>query len=873
MLRDETNGGVRKAKGASADRASSRPGAPPSAQPRSATSRRLPRSAASKSAPAPCPAKPVAASPRPPVPTPISSLRGDVSELRPDARFVEDVNHGDRQPDLEAACGEASSGSAPPVATDSSGREFTAKRVELILQQLDALPVLSAIAVQLLELTSDDTSQGKDVVRLVTSDPALSAKVLKLCRCSERGRGLNVTSVERAVLLLGFDALRSAVLSVQVFEMFDGVESPGGEIRGQAAVFDRLMFWQHSIAVACACESLAGAGGLCQGLNKADAFVCGLLHDLGVLALHVLLPRSFDRVCEFAEMHNVSLDQACRRIIGLDTHTAGRRLAEHWRLPHSMSDVLWLHGQRLESLPELPHKPQIALVTLADAMARQQCLAPAGHGPRGEDVNALARQLGLSSELIQDVCGRLHERVAERAASLGLHKSHDAAVMLRAISRANETLGRINDNMRQRAVLARRQAHTLNAITQFHDSASPGGSVVTVMGKVVRSAAGVFEGNFFAMLYQARIDDAWQLIQFSSDGRPVRSELIVPPPGSTAVSDLADDTHVSMQVLAMLPWLSDYLGDAHDLRDVQLLPLRCGWGVNAVLLHDCAIDGREAREQLDALSRTWAAAIAAAAQHEGAKRLGEQLAESNRALMDTQEELARSQALAAVGEIAAGAAHEMNNPLTVISGRSQLLKTRLRDAEQRLMAEQICEQSHRLSNMITALRMFAEPTNPNRREIILQQLLDSVLKKVRARYDRALPIEVVVGQALERIWMDPDQIGGAIAELLHNALESEGSTHVELRVQIEPADDRLKIQVTDNGSGLTPHVLAHAFDPFFSAKPAGRKPGLGLAQARRWVEAHGGQIALENGKVGGAVATIRLDRWRVPSSNQRREVA
>ena len=93
-----------------------------------------------------------------------------------------------------------------------------------------------------------------------------------------------------------------------------------------------------------------------------------------------------------------------------------------------------------------------------------------------------------------------------------------------------------------------------------------------------------------------------------------------------------------------------------------------------MLLHDCPIDGREAREQLEALGRTWAAAIAAGAQHEGAKRLGEQLAEANRALVETQNELTRSQALAALGEIAAGAAHEMNNPLTVISGHRFVLR-------------------------------------------------------------------------------------------------------------------------------------------------------------------------------------------------------
>ena len=82
---------------------------------------------------------------------------------------------------------------------------------------------------------------------------------------------------------------------------------------------------------------------------------------------------------------------------------------------------------------------------------------------------------------------------------------------------------------------------------------------------------------------------------------------------------------------------------------------------------------------------------------------------------------------------------------------------------------------------------------------------------------------------------------------------------IELRAHIDRLDDRLIIQVVDRGPGLSEHALAHAFDPFFSEKLAGRQPGLGLTKARRFVEAHQGKLTLENGASGGAVATIRLD--------------
>jgi signal transduction histidine kinase len=311
------------------------------------------------------------------------------------------------------------------------------------------------------------------------------------------------------------------------------------------------------------------------------------------------------------------------------------------------------------------------------------------------------------------------------------------------------------------------------------------------------------------------------------------------------------------------------------------------------LLHDGDLDDRQDLDQLEALSRTWAAAIAASAQHEGAKRLGEQLAESNRALVETQDALARRQALASLGEITAGAAHEMNNPLTVISGRSQILAAALTDMHQRRMAQQIVEQSHVLSDLITALREYSAPGAPNPAPVDLNALLATAVEEARSAHasrrrggesgDASSPaqnrrteqtaslpaIQVVVEPGLPLAWLDAEQMGRAIRELVRNALESESCTHVEVRAQIDPVNDRLRVQVVDDGSGLSHHALAHAFDPFFSAKPAGRQPGLGLSQARRIVEAHGGQITLENAPNGGAVAIIRLPEWRVPIAERR----
>src|SRR5438034_35115 len=154
------------------------------------------------------------------------------------------------------------------------------KRVELILQQLEELPTLPAVALRVLEVTSREDSSAKEVVELISSDVALSARILELVHRADAGVRGDVSSIERAVVLLGFDAVRSAVLAVSVFNTFSGA---GRERTTQH--FSIEEFWKHSVAVACCSELLAEelitTYGKDAGIDPSEALVCGLLRDLG----------------------------------------------------------------------------------------------------------------------------------------------------------------------------------------------------------------------------------------------------------------------------------------------------------------------------------------------------------------------------------------------------------------------------------------------------------------------------------------------------------------------------------------------------------------------------------------------------------------
>ena len=318
--------------------------------------------------------------------------------------------------------------------------------------------------------------------------------------------------------------------------------------------------------------------------------------------------------------------------------------------------------------------------------------------------------------------------------------------------------------------------------------------------------------------------------------------------------------------MGILPWVGEYLTKSQDCGQVFLLPLACGWGTVAVLLHDQST--LPPVTQLQALTQTWGASIAAAIQHEGAKRLGEDLAEANRALADVNHALADAQAkllhsesMAHLGEMAAGAAHEMNNPLAVISGRSQQLTTTLSPGSKEQQAAQtIVDQSYRLSDLISAMRMFADPPPVKRRPTDISMLLDAVVKGVDNELPNTKskkPISLQFKTDIPPISIDPDQLSQALADLLLNAMQASPKSSVHVTASMG-SERRLMIQIVDDGKGMDEYTLSHAMDPFFSSKPAGRQMGMGLTRAQMIISAHQGKLALHSSPKAGTIVTVTI---------------
>jgi putative nucleotidyltransferase with HDIG domain len=740
------------------------------------------------------------------------------------------------------------------------------KRVELILQQLEELPTLPAVAVKVLEVTGDDKSTLNDVVRLIASDPVLTTRILQLVHRADLGVRGEVSSIERAVQLLGFEAVRSAVLAISAFQAMGGEAQP---VKGH---FSREEFWKHCVAVACCAELLADAVKR-DGVNPSEAFICGLLHDLGKVALDAILPKSFSRVVEAADLLRGNIADLERQIIGLDHMVTGKRLAERWQLPAVIRDCAWLHGQHPSALPATVRQPRMVnLVTLADLLVREQHLGYSGNYTFGVSRQPLLDACGLTQPQVDHAMARLVNQIEPRAQALGLGRASSGELYQQALAQANRELGRVSGQLAAKNRRLSVRAKFFDALSNFQAELRPDAPPQTVLTAIAQTAVSVIGVDCVAAFSLPPTQPYAETLLCDGKGDVFETTLIDLPdnaarpvkgaPGDGPVLACGED--MDWFVSAVSPRLLD---DQRFWICLEADGVCIGgvvWGAPAGEAQRLSTQVQE----LSTIANGWGLALRTAQIREEARSLSEQLAEANRRLHTAQSEILRSKMMVSIGEMAAGAAHEMNNPLAVISGRSQLLASQLSDPKLKASAQLVFEQSHRLSGIITDLMDFAKPQPPSPRESDLTEIVGNAVREAKQRHDPSdRQVEVTMGE-VPAVNVDPRQVTSALQEVLDNALQSteSGKGHVGVHAAFDPYSSRVVLTVSDDGCGMDEETLKRAFDPFFSSKRAGRRRGMGLAKALRWVEASGGSIRLES-RPGQGTRTVLLLPAVVKQSN------
>jgi signal transduction histidine kinase len=249
------------------------------------------------------------------------------------------------------------------------------------------------------------------------------------------------------------------------------------------------------------------------------------------------------------------------------------------------------------------------------------------------------------------------------------------------------------------------------------------------------------------------------------------------------------------------------------------------------------------------------------------REAAESLARANRDLRESGEKLRRAERLSVLGEIAAGLAHEIRNPLAGMKGALEIVSGRVSagtpEAE---FAEIAAREARRLEGLVQEFLDYARPRPPRLQPGELPRVLHRALSLLGPEAEAArVTLATAVDDAADGPSVDPEQFQQVVVNVLLNAIQaSPRGGRVSVRYRRD--EDRGVIEVTDQGPGVPPEAAARLFEPFFTTKERGS--GLGLAISQRIVSAHGGEIRLEPAPGGGTRVEIGLpiERQKATSS-------
>jgi signal transduction histidine kinase len=314
---------------------------------------------------------------------------------------------------------------------------------------------------------------------------------------------------------------------------------------------------------------------------------------------------------------------------------------------------------------------------------------------------------------------------------------------------------------------------------------------------------------------------------------------------------------IAIPALLLILWMTRrYL-----LQPIRLLKEgAAAWKIGD-LSHRVSFRGRDELGELRDAFNEMAATLGA--QHADLAQKQLDLEESFRRNREAQAQLSQSERLASLGTLAAGVAHELNQPLMLIRGYAQRLLSRKNEVGQKAREEIeiIEEETGRMMRIIRHLKDFSRRSTGEHQEVDINAIVRSSLALCSEQL-RLHNIEITVDldDPPPRVWGDPIQLTQVFVNLITNAreaIEEVGGGALVVQTCSTQAHS-VEVSFADTGHGIEPEVLPRIFDPFFTTKAAGSGTGLGLSIALGLAQAHAGQITVDSQSGRGARFTVQL---------------
>lgn len=209
------------------------------------------------------------------------------------------------------------------------------KDANALLDRVDDLPPLPAVAARVMNMAENDKTSAMDLAQVLSADQALTAKLIRISNSAYYGFARRISTVREAVVMLGFKQVRQVAVGASMMNTFKNTGRDDG--------FDLDLFWGHSVAVAVASEAIARKN---LGAKPEDAFTAGILHDIGRLVLRQVMPTEFAQAVAIARRGELPLNEAELETTGYAHDEVGQSLGERWKFPGHLVDAVRCHHDR-----------------------------------------------------------------------------------------------------------------------------------------------------------------------------------------------------------------------------------------------------------------------------------------------------------------------------------------------------------------------------------------------------------------------------------------------------------------------------------------------------------------------------------------------
>ncbi len=728
-----------------------------------------------------------------------------------------------------------------------------AREVEHAVRRLGGLSIGAGGARHFLSGLFEMRLSPRELAEIIESEPAFAVMLFTLAvERNDNGRG-RIASIRKLVEQLPLRAIRDAFFSLKVYWPFDG---------DSQRVEHRRRLVTNAVAVADCARRITEKSNL--DVDGDEAYAAGLLYSIGNLTLDEAMPRSFAALIQQAQVEQACISDVQEKNLGLDYTVLGKRLAVKWRLPEQIQMAVWLHQGQAEAVAGVvPQAQLVQAVHLGYILARKFEIGESGSYDEVE-LPAEERLPGISRLQLEDIGRIVKQRLVDKGQQNDWQR--ELAEYGKAVQVAAAQLATEGSKAAAEARRAQTKASHFDFATEFLTSIDADSEPLEVAERFVYQWQKFYQTGT-ACLYLAPTEaKAIEAVVVGGDNAG-KSVTVKPAADEPVIPQQIQRDFAVIDAAEVCGWLFEQLDTEFDIEQTKVAPLICrGKAIGAIVFEfHYPVATSTLKDMFQETCFIAAAALdsafARSKQQHFAERFARLAVSAGRPATaePAHDPVEKHDYIAALAEMAAGAAHELNNPLSVISGRAQLLATDEADSEKVEALKQIKDNCRQLSGIVEDLMSFAGPAKARKTLVSTRQIIDEAMELAAMKtHSDGIDAQIELDESLNDVFVDSGQIVSSLANIITNAIESYQGHGGPVEITGERAGGLVQIKISDSGCGMDAETLAKARYPFFSSKPAGRKRGMGLAYAARLIELNGGSLELASEVGKGTTATITL---------------